>query len=85
MPMQDGYTIYVAPHRSHPSGGPWIVRAYRDADDRHIHSAEGGVPLTVGLREAQAAIERDLGELMDGRALARADRAEALAANRDQS
>jgi hypothetical protein len=54
----DGITFEVIVGRLDPSGpgGAWIVRVYWC--DEHIYSAEGGVSLEVGLREAQEAMVR---------------------------
>lgn len=56
-PMMNGYSIYVG--GIEPQGQGWIVRAYRDSDDTHIHSAEG-CSLGGGLREVETAIARDM-------------------------
>lgn len=56
----EGYTIIVAPYKSHPRGGDWIVRCYRRKGGDHIHSAEGGVSLAGGLAECQRAISEDM-------------------------
>lgn len=54
----DGITFSVIVHRiQNPAdarGGPWLIRIY--AADEHVHSAEGGVSLDVGLRAAQDAM-----------------------------
>jgi hypothetical protein len=54
----DGVTFSVVVHRlQNPNdarGGPWLVRVYQGDD--HVHSAEGGVPLEVGVAEAQRAM-----------------------------
>ena len=53
-----GVTFEVIVHRikDPPPGFAdfWVVRVY--AGDEHVHSAEGGVALSVGLREAQDAM-----------------------------
>lgn len=53
----NGYSIYVG--GVDLGGQGWIVRVYRDADGEHLHSAER-CPLDIGLREASAAIVRDM-------------------------
>lgn len=55
-PELDGMTFEVIVHRLRPrqSGGEWLVRVYQSGE--HVHSAEGGVPLEVGLREAHDAM-----------------------------
>lgn len=53
-----GYELIVVPYREPRAGGDWLVRVY-DTTGQHIHSAEGGVSLEVGLREAQRAILDD--------------------------
>lgn len=56
----DGVTFEVIVHRlQRPEpGGEWLIRVY--AADEHIHSAEGGVPLSIGLNEADRAMRRYL-------------------------
>jgi hypothetical protein len=60
----DGVTFEVIVHRRRErrpdDGGPWLVRVY--AAGEHVHSAEGGVPLFVGLNEAHRAMARWLTE-----------------------
>jgi len=53
----DGYEILIGRLSQPTRYGEWIVRLYT-ADGEHIHSAEGGVPLEVGLREVERAIHR---------------------------
>jgi hypothetical protein len=53
----DGVTFEVIVHRLRPGearGGEWLVRVY--AAGEHVHSAEGGVPLNIGLNEAHRAM-----------------------------
>ena len=57
MPHQNGYSIYV--HGPTPGVSTWLVRVYRDIDDKHIHSAERCSSLSVGLQEAERAITED--------------------------
>jgi hypothetical protein len=65
MPFENGYSIYIAaPSRQRAS---WIVRVYRDSDDRHIHSAEGCDILSIGMREAEKAITADVNERLAAR------------------
>lgn len=49
-PFENGYTIYVG-----GTGDKRIVRLYREADDLHLHSAEG-CTLGCGLREVERAV-----------------------------
>lgn len=59
---ENGYSIYVSgPTRSRAD---WVVRVYRDIDDRHIHSAEGCSTLSIGMREAERAITADVNECL---------------------
>lgn len=60
------YSIHVTPCERQGEG--WIVRAYRDRDDAHLHSAEG-LSLTEGLEIAEREIVKDY--------LAKSDRAPA--------
>lgn len=52
----DGITFEVIVHRLQkpPTSGNWLVRVY--AAGEHIHSAEGGVSLDGGMREADRAM-----------------------------
>jgi hypothetical protein len=52
----DGVTFDVIVHRLRVQTryGGWLVRVY--AGDEHVHSAEGGVTLEAGLREAERAM-----------------------------
>lgn len=54
----DGVTFEVIVHRlQQPTEhGDWLVRVYQG--NEHVHSAEGGVPLNVGLDEAHDAMKR---------------------------
>lgn len=52
---ETGYEIHIARLAQPTNGGAWIVRAYT-AVGKHVHSAEGGVSLTTGLREVERAI-----------------------------
>lgn len=60
----DGVTFEVIVHRlqdpARASGGPWLVRVY--AAGEHVHSAEGGISLDGGLREADRAMRRYLAD-----------------------
>jgi hypothetical protein len=60
MEMPEGYEVIVAPcPQGLPLGSSWIVRVYERETGQHVHSAEGGVALSVGLREAERAIRDD--------------------------
>ncbi len=63
MSTEESYRIIVHPYRKvkpgPPAGGPWLVRCYTDHGE-HVHSAEGGVPLGIGLREVERAIRERL-------------------------
>jgi hypothetical protein len=60
----DGVTFEVIVHRiQNPDdarGGPWLIRLY--AAGEHVHSAEGGVSLQVGMNGADRAMRRWLEE-----------------------
>lgn len=66
MPMANGYTIYVAGPSVRRSG--WLVRVYREVDDKHIHSAESCGTLQIGMREAERAIIEDSNALREASA-----------------
>lgn len=57
--MPEGYEVMVVPYpEGLPLGSSWLIRCY-DETGQHIHSAEGGVSLSVGLREVERAIRDD--------------------------
>lgn len=51
-----GYEVTIVPYKGPRSGGPWLIRCHHEGGE-HVHSAEGGVPLEVGLREVERAIK----------------------------
>lgn len=55
---ENDYTVIVHEYQQAPSSGPLLVRVYRGGE--HIHSAEGGVSLEVGMKEATRAIQEDM-------------------------
>jgi hypothetical protein len=57
--MSNGYDVVLVPYpQGLPLGSSWLIRVY-DQTGQHIHSAEGGVSLSVGLREVERAIRDD--------------------------
>lgn len=58
MPQINGYSIYVAAPTVQRAS--WVVRAYRDADDEHLWSAEDCDTLDTGIREVQRKIVEDV-------------------------
>lgn len=62
MPFANGYSIYVAAPTIQRAS--WLVRAYRDSNDEHIHSAEDCDTLSIGMREVEQAIVADVNALL---------------------
>jgi hypothetical protein len=72
MPSQSSPDYTVLVHRldvREARGGPWLVRVY--CNDEHVHSAEGGVALSTGMREAHAAIIQHLCAMIEAEEAAR--------------